>query len=294
LLNEESRIGANNSYLYILDSRTRGNDTKLAFRYAIGYALTMIILISLAAFVSTMIGGFVALRFKDKLHLILGFSAGAVLGVAFFDLIPESIDLGSTFYEVSTITTIIGSGFLIYLILDRLVFLYGHTHEHDHHDLVAFESAPESHEEHAIRRGILGAGSLVLHSFLDGLAIGLAFQVSAAVGVIVAIAVLVHDFSDGINTVNMILKNHGQNKQALHWLIAGAVAPVLGVISTMFFQLPEQGLSIVLALFSGFFLYIGASELIPESHHAHPKFLTTVMTILGMAVLYGAIRLSGL
>ncbi|MCX6702503.1 MAG: permease, partial [Candidatus Wolfebacteria bacterium] len=71
-------------------------------------------------------------------------------------------------------------------------------------------------------------------------------------------------------------------------------APVLGVVSTMFFQLPERYLCIVLALFSGFFLYIGASDLIPESHHAHPKFLTTIMTILGVAVLYVAIKLSSL
>jgi len=254
----------------------------------------MIIFISIAAFVSTLVGGLIALRFKDKLHLILGFSAGAVLGVAFFDLIPESINLGSSFYGTSTIMTVVAVGFLFYLILDRLVFLHGHTHENEHQNVDEHKILPESHDGRIVRRGILGAGSLVVHSFLDGLAIGLAFQVSVAIGVVVAVAVLVHDFSDGINTVNMILKNHGQSKQAFHWLIAGAVAPVLGVVSTMFFRLPEQDLSIVLALFSGFFLYIGASDLIPESHHAHPKFLTTIMTILGVAVLYVAIKLSSL
>jgi ZIP family zinc transporter len=251
----------------------------------------MIILISIAAFVSTLIGGLIALRFKDKLHLILGFSAGAVLGVAFFDLIPESIDLGSNFYEISTIMTVVAIGFISYLILDRLVFLHGHKHENERQDSDGHKILNESHEDRTVNRGILGAGSLVVHSFLDGLAIGLAFQVSVAIGAVVAIAVLVHDFSDGINTVNMILKNHGQNKQAFRWLIAGAIAPVLGVASTMFFQLPEQVLSLVLALFSGFFLYIGASDLIPESHHAHPKFLTTVMTIFGVLVLYVAIKL---
>jgi ZIP family zinc transporter len=146
------------------------------------------------------------------------------------------------------------------------------------------------HDDAHHRRGILGAGSLSIHSFLDGVAIGLAFQVSAAIGAIVAIAVLVHDFSDGINTVNLILKNKGKGAGAFRWLIVDAVAPVVGVISTLFFTLPESALAIILAVFSGFFLYIGASDLIPESHHGHPKFLTTAMTILGAGILYVAIH----
>lgn len=243
----------------------------------------MVILIALATFVATLCGGLLALRFKDKLHLILGFSAGAVIGVAFFDLLPESIDLGGQYFKSGTVTGFVALGFLVYLILDRVVFLHAHAHE-DGHD----------HESHTMRRGILGAGSLCLHSFLDGVAIGLAFQVSAAIGVIVAVAVLAHDFSDGINTVNLILKNKGEQKHAFRWLIADAVAPMLGAASTLLFRLPEQGLSIVLALFAGFFLYIGASDLIPESHHAHPKFLTTAMTLAGAAVLYLVIHFAGI
>jgi len=242
----------------------------------------MIIVISFFAFVATLCGGLLALRFKDKLHLILGFSAGAVIGVAFFDLLPESIELGGKFFSSLTVTSIVALGFLIYLVLDRVVFLHAHDYEgHEH-------GSEQAHES----RGILGAGSLSIHSFLDGVAIGLAFQVSAAIGAIVAVAVLTHDFSDGINTVNLILKNKGERKNAFRWLIVDAAAPVLGAASTLFFHLPEQILSIVLALFAGFFLYIGASDLIPESHHAHPKFLTTAMTIAGAAVLYIAIHVA--
>jgi len=234
----------------------------------------MIILIALATFVSTFIGGLLAIRFKDRLHLVLGFSAGAVLGVAFFDLLPEAFDLGGKFYSLSTITTFIAIGFFIYLLLDRLIFFHNHNHEHE-------------------ERGTLGAGSLSAHSLLDGIAIGLAFQVSTAVGAIVAVAVLVHDFSDGINTVGFILKNKGSRKSAFKWLALDAVAPVVGVLSTFFFTLPESMLGIVLAVFCGFFLYIGASDLIPESHHSHPRFLTTAMTFVGATVLFIAIKLAG-
>ncbi len=244
----------------------------------------MVILISIATFISTLVGGLFALKYKDKLHLILGFSAGAVIGVAFFDLLPEAINLGSKFYGVSTITSITALGFIIYTILDRTLFFHSHE-EHTEHD----------HEhEHLSRRGTLGAGSLSIHSFLDGVAIGLGFQVSSAVGAIVAVAVLVHDFSDGINTVNLVLKNKGEGKKAFRWLIVDAAAPVLGVISTLFFTLPESVLGLILALFAGFFLYIGASDLLPESHHAHPTKLTTFMTVLGIGVLYVAIKLANL
>ena len=144
-----------------------------------------------------------------------------------------------------------------------------------------------------MHRAALGAGSLSAHSFLDGVAIGLAFQASAEIGGVVAIAVLTHDFSDGINTMNMVLKNGGDRRQALRWLLIDALAPALGVGATFFFALPDSAFGVVLALFAGFFLYIGASDLIPESYHAHPKFLTTAMTVLGAAVLYLTIAIAG-
>ncbi len=241
----------------------------------------MIIWISIAALAATLLGGSFALKFKDKLHLILGFSAGAVIGVAFFDLLPEAINLGSKSYDVATITSIAALGFMVYTILDRFVFF--HSHHNDEH----------AHAGGVNKRGILGAGSLAVHSFLDGTAIGLAFQVSAAVGSIVAIAVLVHDFSDGINTVNLILKNAGSRREAFKWLLLDAVAPVLGVISTLFFTVPEATLGIILAAFAGFFLYIGASDLLPESHHGHPTAWTTFATVIGITVLYLAIKLAG-
>ncbi len=228
-------------------------------------------IITAAAFLSTLLGGLLALRLRDKLHLILGFSAGAVIGVAFFDLLPESIDLGTRFHSPATILACSALGFLFYLVIDRIVLLHG-------------DAAP---------RGGFAAGVLCVHSLLDGISVGLAFQTSREVGIIVAIAVLTHDFSDGINTMNMVLKAGAARERALRWLLFDALAPVLGVISTVFFKLPASAFGTALALFAGFFLYIGASDLIPESYHAHPKFLTTLMTLAGAAVLYAAISLIG-
>lgn len=247
------------------------------------------IFIAFAAALFTLLGGLFALRFNDKLHLILGFSAGAVIGVAFFDLLPEALELAAPSFGEARVTTVVAAGFFIYLLLDRLMLFHSHAeivdHEHGH---------GHSHDHrHATRRGLLGASSLAMHSFLDGIAIGLAFQASASVGVIVAVAVLVHDFSDGINTVNMIIKNQGSRKNAFKWLMIDALAPALGILSTHFFRLPPDQLGLLLAVFCGFFLYIGASDLLPESYHRHSTFWTTIATLFGAATLYTAIQIAG-
>ena len=143
-----------------------------------------------------------------------------------------------------------------------------------------------------MHRGAWGASTLSLHSFLDGVGIGLAFKVSPTVGIIVAAAVLAHDFSDGINTVSMILRNGGTRARALSWLYLDAIAPLVGVLSTTFFSLSQEHLGMVLALFAGFFLYIGAVDLLPESHHAHTKHWTTIATIGGVLFIYLIIQLA--
>ncbi len=231
----------------------------------------LLIVIAAAAFASTLAGGLLALSLRDKLHLILGFSAGAVIGVAFFDLLPEAILVDAKFRGPASILAWAALGFLFYLVLDRMLSFHGD----------------------AAHRAGLTASVLCIHSLLDGIAIGIAFQTSRAMGVIVAIAVLTHDFSDGINTMNIVLKHRGARASGVRWLLLDALAPVAGIASTCFFVVPSGVLGVALAVFGGFFIYIGASDLIPESYHAHPKLLTTAMTLAGAAVLYLAIKSTG-
>jgi ZIP family zinc transporter len=233
----------------------------------------LILAIALAACTATMTGGLLALKLEGKLPLVLGFSAGAVIGVAFFDLGPEALDAGIGHYTPRTLLAIAALGFFLYTALDRLVA---------RHDCEG-QANPT--------RGLLGAASFSAHSVLDGFAMGIAFQASREIGLIVATAVLAHDFADGLNTVNVVMKNGGTRSFALRWLAVDAAAPVLGAGLSLLITPTPGLLAILLALFCGFFLHIGASGLLPESHRAHPRPSTTIATLLGAAFLYAVTAL---
>lgn len=241
----------------------------------------LILPIAAATCVATLIGGWVGISQRDRLHLILGFSAGAVIGVAFFDLLPEAVELsGGGLHPGLTpraVLAVAGLGFLIYMVLNRS--LPGHA------------SNPRGGRNP--RRAWAAAASFAMHSFLDGFAIGLGFQASRAVGIAVAVAVLAHDFSDGLNTVSVVLRNGGDRRGAFRWLVVDAVAPVVGAVTSMAFTIPTQALAVALALFAGFFLYVGGSDLLPESHHAHPRLLTTFATIAGAVCLFIVAQVAG-
>lgn len=227
------------------------------------------VLLSVATFFSTGLGGLFALRHRDRLHLIMGFTAGVLLGLVAFDLLPE---IFARAHELSLDTTapMLGlvAGFLAFHIAEKLTIIH-HAHEADY----------ATH--HHPRVGILSALALSGHSFLDGVGIGVGFKVSAAVGIVVAVAVIAHDFSDGLNTVTLMLVNKNTSRRALGMLLVDALAPVLGTISTLFFSIPEAGLPIYLGFFAGFLLYIGASDILPEAHRQRSSAMTVALTVLG-------------
>lgn len=225
--------------------------------------------VGLATGAATLLGGALALRVKGQLPLILGFSAGAVIGVALFDLLPEALQLTAGAASPEMVLGVTGAGFGGYMLIER-----------------SLRAAAEG------KGGHLGPASLTLHSLLDGLGVGLAFQVAPAIGVVVAIAVLAHDVADGVNTVTLTLAGGGGQRRARGWLIADALAPLVGIGLTRLFSVGEATLGFAIALFAGFFLHIGASELAPASHRAGPQLRTSVATLIGMAAIWTVVQLA--
>lgn len=234
----------------------------------------MVVLVALGTVLSTALGGLVALRNRDRLHLLLGFSAGVIMGVVAFDLLPEIADLAAqTGTAFRTPMIGLAVGFLGFHVLEKSLLLH-HSHESEY----------GAHHHPSV--GLASALALSAHSLTDGIGIGLAFQVDATVGVAVAIAVIAHDFADGLNTVALMLAHGNDRARTLALLALDAAAPLLGAALTLLFTVPDRDLLIYLGVFAGFLLYIGASDILPEAHANHPSRLTLVMTVLGTAGIY--------
>jgi len=233
-----------------------------------------VIAISIATFLSTLFGGLFAVKFRNKLHLIMGFTAGVLLGVVMFEIFPEIINLIRVQnFNVTEAMVALVVGFLVFHILEKFVLIH-HSHEEDY---------PEHKHPHV---GVLSAVALAAHSFMDGVGIGLGFQINPAIGLLVAIAVISHDFTDGMNTVSLMLNNNNTTRNAKIFLLLDAATPVLGAISTLFFRISPHVLVLYLAFFAGFLLYIGASDILPEAHSKHSSPKLIMLTVLGVVFIF--------
>ena len=226
---------------------------------------------------ATFLGGFLAIRSRDRLHLVLGLSAGLLLGLVAFDLLPEfsknaEIKIGN----IPTVYLAFVIGFLLLHFSEQ--FAGSHEpadsdfeHEHSHYGNIA---------------GRLGALAMAIHIFLDGVALGVAFKVSNKLGYAVFIALLVHAFSDGLNTVAMLVKTNKWRRNALALLEIDALARIGGASIGTYVAFSENWIAIYLALFAGFLIYIATSHILPEAHSRHPSRLTMAATLVGVIAMF--------
>ncbi len=239
-------------------------------------------LVALTTVVSTGLGGLVALRHRDQLHLILGFTAGVLLGLVAFDLLPQVYALGgsTTWLGLPAVAIAFVIGFVVLHAVERSFSLH-HAHESEYGE-----------HHHTPELGLISASALAVHSFLDGVGIGLAFQLNSAIGIAVALAVIAHDFADGLNTVTLMLRHGNSERRTRVMLAVDAVAPLLGAASTMLFHLPDTALAMYLAFFAGFLLYLATGDILPEAHARHPSRLTLLTTVGGLAFIGTVVALS--
>ena len=224
---------------------------------------------------STMAGGLLALRLAHSLPTVIALTGGVVVAVGLFDVLPESLD---ALDDPELVVALVGAGFLGWFLIERLLVLH-------HRD------APEEARAHH-QVGTMGALGLSIHSFIDGLGIGLAFGLDTATGVLVFVAVAAHDFADGLNTVSFVLSQSGDRGLARRWLRIDAIAPLLGAIVGSSLDVSEDFLGHVLALYAGFFIYLGATDLLPEAHQ-HASWARVGLTIAGFALIFGVARIAG-
>jgi ZIP family zinc transporter len=237
------------------------------------------LIFAFCAFLAILVGGFIGIRHHAKLNYIISFTAGVLIAVVFFDLLPEisrmanSLSVGMAFPMLFLVL-----GFLVIHILEKMSAIH-HVHGEDcnvRHPTV----------------GVVSAIGMALHSFMDGVGIGMGFHINPAIGIIIAIAVIAHGFCDGLNIVSVMLLNKNNRKRTVKFLLLDAIAPILGLALTFLLQIPDSFLMIFLSFFAGFLLYIGAADLLPEAHSKKSSWVLIGLTVLGMAFIFLVTRLT--
>ncbi len=221
---------------------------------------------------ATLAGGSVPLRFERLSRLFLSFSAGTLVGLALLELIPEGLERGSDPHRQLLI--VLGA-FLVTMLLDKLHVLHPHEHGMD----ATCHEPGHTHPTLAIH----GAFGLLLHSAVDGLALAAASRESAAAAVAVALALSAHKFADGLTTVSLVLGHHHRRPQAIRMLFGNAALLVVGFGIGLLLPLDEGQLATLLLVMAGFFLYLGASDLIPSLTRPACRKRDVFATAAGMA-----------
>ena len=240
----------------------------------------LVIALAATTVLATFLGGMLALRAKDRFHLVLGLSAGLLLGLVGFDLLPEIFEMNTNnLIGVRTISVALIAGFLSLHFIEQFAGShepaesdYGHEHTH------AVEIA-----------GTVGAIAMAGHIFLDGVALALAFKVSNALGYAVFIAMIVHAFSDGLNTVALLIKTGQWRSRGKYLLAVDAIARVGGAAIGSALTISDSNLAIYLALFSGIVIYLATSHILPEAHSKHPSKVTMLATLAGVVIMWAVV-----
>lgn len=207
-----------------------------------------------AVVAATLAGGAVPLRFEGHARTFLSFSAGTLVGLALLELIPAGIEgmAGSAHLKLLLVL----GAFLTTMLLDKLHVLHPHSHRMD------AECPPEEHEHAPL--AMHGAIGLLVHSVVDGLALAAALRESPATAVAVGMALSAHKFADGLTTVSLVLAHHHRRAQAVRLLAGNVLSLLAGFAAGLGVAFREGQVGGLLLIMAGFFLYLGASDLIPS------------------------------
>lgn len=202
---------------------------------------------------------------------LLAFSAGAFLGASFLDILPEALAQGKEPALVLLATLI---GFVSFFALERLLARYlPHYHEHTH-----------DHAEHTESLPVLLIVGDSLHNFLDGVVIALAYLANPAVGLVTTLAVAAHEIPQEIGDFSILLNQGWAKTKVILFNIVSSLFTVVGALLGYYLgKLVEPSLAYFLGATGGIFIYLAASDLIPEIHHRSSHH--TAVRILGYLIL---------
>jgi len=219
--------------------------------------------VTLVSFISLI--GALTLVIKEKilnnvLFSLVGFSAGALIGGAFLHLLPEA--LSQTNSVVIFLYVILG--FTLFFLLEKILY-WRHCHE---------GKCPIHMFTYL---NLIGEG---VHNFIDGLIIAASFIISVPIGIATTIAVISHEIPQELGDFSVLIYGGFSKFKALFWNFISALTAVFGALFSYFFITYVENIASPLIPFTaGGFLYIAASDLIPELHK-QPEFKKSVLSFI--------------
>ncbi len=233
-----------------------------------------ILLSAITAFLATMSSGIFIHKYQKNIGVVCAFSAGVLIALALLDILPDMMTLApkTQVSLVIPITTMIIGFFSLYA-LD-----YGFTKT---------SKTDAGRSDKVLNRtvGLLSTSEFCFHGFLEGLAIGVSFQFEWSLGIVVALAVISHDFCDGVSTLILMLNSGNTARSSMTMLFLDAVAPVLGAVTTLFFTVQDIFVLFALSFLAGSFFYMGGGSLLPQAHQKNRPIVTVAFFLLGLLLI---------
>jgi len=223
-------------------------------------------LISLIAFV-----GVVSLAIKDEvldriLLYLVGFAAGALIGGAFLHLLPETVERSTSM----NVFLALSFGFFLFFLLEKLVWRHCHKGKCEVHPFAYVN--------------LIGDG---VHNFIDGLVMAASFLSNIQLGIVTSFAVAFHEIPQEIGDFGVLVYGGlGKSKALILNFFAGLMVIVGGLVGYFLQSYIGESMIFILPFAAGGFIYIAASDLIPELHkEVNPRrsLVSFAVFLLGFA-----------
>ncbi|HEY4704449.1 MAG TPA: ZIP family metal transporter [Thermoplasmata archaeon] len=226
-----------------------------------------------------------------SMHLMLGFSAGVLGGVAILDILPEAFRTAEAIPDPGlppyAVPLALGAGFLALLLVERHLLgrigrghVHGHIHTEDGRTIQPF--------------GTLAVSALTIHGAMDGFVIPLGFQLAPAIGTVILLVVAIHQIPDSFAALAVgVAAGHDRRTVATYVIVTALDTPIGIALGVLFLGAGVAWLPLGLAFSAGTFLFVSAADLVPELQHRSRSLLVTLTIVFGFLFVFSLSFLPG-
>ena len=231
--------------------------------------LASVTVVSLISFIGVIFIGLKESLLRRIVMVLVGFASGTLLGGAFFDLLPEAVNMIN---PPITIFYFVILGIIVFFCIEKFLY-WRHCHE-------------EKCQVHTFAYiSLVGDG---VHNFIDGMIIAATFVFSFELGIITTLAVISHEIPQEIGDFGVLIYGGLSKRKALTYNFISALTAILGAIVTYYVVFLRSNYALLVPFAAGGFIYIAATDLMPELHkksHAGESIIQLLSILLGLGLM---------